>query len=75
MKIEQEPARRQSDENGMKMEILKKRTTAEYNMTERQFTELVNELKPLLCSNVPKWSYDQATSFTLQLLTTIGRFL
>ena len=74
MKIEQKPAKIQNDENRRQMEILNKRAMAEYNMTEQQFVEIVEALKPLSCSRIPEWTYDQATSFTVQLLTTIGRY-
>ena len=75
MKIEQEPAKKRKDENKRHLEILKKSATTRYNMTAQQFMEIVNELKPLSCSNTPGWNYEQATSFTLQLLTTIGEYL
>lgn len=74
MKIEQKPAKIQNDENRRQMEILKKRAMAEYNMTEQQFVEILEALKPLSCSSFPEWTYDQATSFTVQLLTTTGRY-
>ena len=74
MKIEQTPAKIQNDENRRQIEILKKRAMAKYNMTEQQFVEIVEALKPLSCSSIPEWSYDQATSFTVQLLTTIGTY-
>ncbi|XP_078375764.1 two pore potassium channel protein sup-9-like [Oculina patagonica] len=72
MTIEREPTKRQSEENKIDMEILRNITMTEYNMTEDQFTKLVDALKPLSCSNLPDWSYEHATSFTVQLLTTIG---
>lgn len=73
MAIEREATKMQIEENKIHMEILKNITMSEHNMTEDQFTKLVNELKPLSCSNLPEWSYEHATSFALQLLTTIGR--
>lgn len=73
MAIEREATKKQIEENKIHKEILKNITMSDYNMTEDQFTKLVNELKPLSCSNLPEWSYEHATSFTLQLLTTIGR--
>lgn len=75
MVIEREATEKQIDDNKIHMEILKNITMSEYNMTENQFTKLVNALKALSCSNFPEWSYEHATSFTLQLLTTIGRCL
>ncbi len=75
MTIEREPAKKQSDQNEIDMGVLKNVTMAEYNMTENQFTKLVDELKPLSCSNLPDWNYEHATSFTLQLLTTIGMLI
>lgn len=74
MTIEREPTKKQSEENKIEMEILKNIAIAEYNMTEDQFTKLVDVLRPLSCSNLPDWSYEHATSFTLQLLTTIGLY-
>ena len=73
MVLEREATEKQIDENKLRMEILKNITTYEYNMTDHQFTELVDALKPMFCSNLPEWSYEHANSFTLQLLTTIGR--
>lgn len=75
MTIEREPTKKQSEKNEIDMEIVKKITTTEFNMTEDEFTKLVDALKPLSCSNLPDWSYGHATSFTLQLLTTIGMYL
>jgi len=74
MMIERQATEKQMDENKLRMEILKNITTSEYNMTEDQFTKLIDALKPSFCSSLPEWSYDHATSFTLQLLTTIGRY-
>ena len=74
MMIERRATEKQIVKNKMRMKILKNITTSEYNMTEDQFTKLIHALKPLLCSNLPEWSYEHATSFTLQLLTTIGRY-
>lgn len=74
MKIERKPAKIQNDEKRRQIEIIKKGAMAEYNMTEQQFVEIAEVLKPLSCSSIPEWSYDQATSFTVQLLTTIGRY-
>lgn len=75
MIIEREATDKQIDENKIRMEILKKNTTSEYNMTDHQFNKLIVALKPLFCSNLPEWSYEHANSFTLQLLTTIGMYL
>ena len=72
MEIEREATEKQIDENKVHMEILKNITMSDYNMTEDQFTKLINELKQLSCSNLPEWSYEHATSYALQLLTTIG---
>ena len=72
--IEREATEKQIEENKKHMEILKNITMSEYNMTEDQFTKLINELKPLSCSNLLEWNYEHATSFALQLLTTIGRY-
>ncbi len=66
MTIEQEPTKKQIDQNELDMEILKKITRTEYNLTEDQFAKLVDALKPLSCSSLPDWSYEHATSFTLQ---------
>lgn len=74
MMIERQATEKQMDETKIRLEILKNITTSEYNMTEDQFTKLIDALKPLFCSNLPEWSYEHATSFTLQLLTTIGRY-
>ena len=74
MMIEQEATEKQIDENKIRMEILKNITTTKYNMTDQQFNKLIDALKPSLCSNLPEWSYEHANSFTLQLLTTIGRY-
>lgn len=73
MLIERQATEKQMDGNKIRMEILKNSTTSKYNMTEDQFAKLIDALKPSLCSSLPEWSYNHATSFTLQLLTTIGR--
>lgn len=75
MKIEHKPAKTQNEENPRKINTLKKDFTAKHNMTEEQFFALVDAVRVLSCSNVPEWSYDQATSFIMQLLTTIGKCL
>lgn len=75
MVIEQEPAKKESDNILKKIEILKKNVTTKFNMTEGQFIELATMLQQLNCSRIPQWNYDEAVSFTMQLLTTIGKHI
>ncbi|KAJ7380089.1 hypothetical protein OS493_010798 [Desmophyllum pertusum] len=65
MTIEREPTEKQSEKIKVDMENLMRITTTQYNITDDQFIKLVNELKPLSCSNLPNWNYEHATSFTL----------
>ena len=75
MAIEQEPAKKESDNILRKIEILKKNVTAKFNMTEGQFVELATMLQLLNCSRIPQWNYNESVSFTMQLLTTIGKHM
>ena len=75
MAIEQEPAKKESDDILRKIDILKKNATTKFNMTEGQFVELATMLQLLNCSRIPRWNYDEAVSFTMQLLTTIGKHM
>ena len=69
------PAKKESDDILRKVEILKKNVTNKINMTEGQFVELATMLQLLNCSRIPQWNYDEAVSFTMQLLTTIGKHM
>ena len=75
MAIEQEPAKKESDDILRKIDILKKNATTKFNMTEGQFVELATMLQLLNCSRIPQWNYDEAVSFRMQLLTTIGKHM
>lgn len=52
---------------------LQKKIIKKYNMTESEFKHLVEEIKAG-CSGEPlEWTFPLSTSFTFQLLTTIGK--
>ena len=72
MMIEEEATKEQIEKNKAELEILKNITMDKYNMTDDEFGILVNKLKTTAYANLPEWSFENATSFTLQLLTTIG---
>ena len=56
------------------LERLKKDVTTKYNMSEDEFDNIARQIQQAGDSSSagPEWSYENALSFIIQLLTTIG---
>ena len=54
------------------LERLKKDVTTKYNMSEDEFDNIAHNIAHSSSAG-PEWSYENALSFIIQLLTTIGK--
>ena len=63
-----------TEKTNAELEKLKQNVTANYNMSESEFDNIVQQIQAATSSSSgPEWSYTNTLSFIIQLLTTIGK--